>query len=106
MPRAASVGWSEGPEDASASKPVAMTARATADAAGGRPAPGAAGLSCAEALRRLAEFGPNEIRHERTTSAAALAARQFASPVIWLLLGASVVSAALGEWLDASAIGA
>ena len=33
-------------------------------------------------------------------------ARQFASPVIWLLLGASVLSAALGELIDAVAIGA
>jgi Ca2+-transporting ATPase len=64
------------------------------------------GLSSIEAQRRLAEFGPNEIRREKSTSAVALFARQFASPVIWLLLGASVLSAALGELLDASAIGA
>jgi len=35
-----------------------------------------------------------------------LVLRQFASPVIWLLVGASVVSLALGELLDATAIAA
>ena len=68
--------------------------------------PPASGLSSAEAQRRLAEFGPNEIRREQKATRLALLARQFASPVIWLLLGASVVSAALGELLDATAIGA
>jgi Ca2+-transporting ATPase len=70
------------------------------------PAPAAAGLSSAEAQRRLGEFGPNEIHREQATSALTLLVRQFASPVIWLLLAASVVSAALGELLDALAIGA
>jgi Ca2+-transporting ATPase len=68
--------------------------------------PPASGLSSAEAQRRLAEVGPNEIRREEKATRLALLARQFASPVIWLLLGASVVSAALGELLDATAIGA
>ena len=66
----------------------------------------AAGLSSTEAQRRLAEFGPNEIRREQKTTRLTLLAHQFASPVIWLLLGASVLSAALGELLDAMAIGA
>lgn len=67
---------------------------------------GPQGLSSAEAERRLIQFGPNELRREATTNALVLLARQFASPVIWLLLGASVLSAALGELLDAAAIGA
>ena len=71
------------------------------------PAPPATvGLSSAEAQRRLTEFGPNEIRREPATNALTLMVRQFASPVIWLLLVATVLSAALGEWLDAVAIGA
>jgi Ca2+-transporting ATPase len=69
-------------------------------------APLSSGLSSTDAQRRLAEVGPNEIRREQRTTPLTLLARQFASPVIWLLLGASVLSAALGEWLDASAIGA
>jgi P-type Ca2+ transporter type 2C len=63
------------------------------------------GLSSSEAQRRLTEFGPNEIRREEATSAVVLLAHQFASPVIWLLLGASVLSVVLGELLDAAAIG-
>ena len=61
-------------------------------------------LSIAEAQQRLTEFGPNEIRREAETSRLFLLVRQFASPVIWLLLAASVLSAALGEFLDATAI--
>ena len=63
------------------------------------------GLSSIEAQRRLAEFGPNEIRRQEATSAVVLLAHQFASPVIWLLLCASVLSIVLGELLDAGAIG-
>jgi Ca2+-transporting ATPase len=72
------------------------------------PDPGRAssGLSSTEARQRLSEFGPNEIRRKQATSALTLLVRQFASPVIWLLLVATVLSAALGEWLDAIAIGA
>jgi P-type Ca2+ transporter type 2C len=73
---------------------------------GGRVPGRAVGLSSAEAQRRLTEFGPNEIRREQATNALTLLVRQFASPVICLLLVATVVSAALGEWLDAIAIGA
>jgi Ca2+-transporting ATPase len=72
-----------------------------------RPAAGSSqGLSSAEAERRLIQFGPNELHREAATSPLVLLARQFASPVIWLLVGASVTSAALAELLDATAIGA
>ncbi|MBL8111612.1 MAG: cation-translocating P-type ATPase [Acidobacteria bacterium] len=64
------------------------------------------GLTAAEAARRLAEHGPNEIAREEATSRWVLLAGQFKSPVIWLLLGGCVVSAALGELADAIAIGA
>ena len=66
----------------------------------------ASGLSAAAAQQRLAELGPNEIQREPAASPLTLLARQFTSPVIWLLLGASGLSAALGELLDAVAIGA
>jgi Ca2+-transporting ATPase len=62
------------------------------------------GLSSPEAQRRLAETGPNVIERAQTASRLVLLARQFASPVIWLLLAASVVSAAMRELLDAGAI--
>ena len=64
------------------------------------------GLSSAEAERRLAQYGANELRREAATRPIVVLARQFGSPVIWLLLGASLVSVAVGELLDAAAIGA
>ncbi len=73
--------------------------------AGGPAGSVATGLSSAEAQRRLTKFGPNEIRREDATTPLVLLARQFASPVVWLLLAASVLSVALGEFLDAIAIG-
>lgn len=76
------------------------------DASGRTTSPVHSGLSSSEAQHRLTTFGPNEIRREQATTPLTLLARQFASPVIWLLLGASVLSAALGEVLDAIAIGA
>ncbi len=69
------------------------------------PAP-LAGLSSAEATRLLAEQGPNEIEREKTTSPWTILAAQFKGAMIWLLLGACVVSAILGEVADAVAIGA
>ncbi|MHB8874991.1 MAG: cation-translocating P-type ATPase [Myxococcaceae bacterium] len=66
---------------------------------------GALGLSSEEAGRRLLDQGPNEIEREAATSPWVLLAAQFKSPVIWLLLGACVISAILGEVVDAIAIG-
>lgn len=63
-----------------------------------------AGLSASEAGARLAQYGSNEIRHTKTVSPWVLFAEQFKSPVVWLLLGACVISAALGEVTDAIAI--
>ena len=64
------------------------------------------GLSGDEAKRRLLEDGPNELTRERPTSPLILFAGQFKGALIWLLLGASIVSAFLGEVGDAIAIGA
>ncbi len=64
------------------------------------------GLASDEAAARLRQFGPNEIAREQAASPWRLLAAQFSSPVIWLLLGACAVSAALGEIVDAIAIGA
>ena len=64
------------------------------------------GLSSAEAERLLREVGSNEITRETSKPAWVLLLTQFNSPVIWLLLAACLVSAALGEVADAIAIGA
>lgn len=66
---------------------------------------GIRGLTAEEAARRLSENGKNEIMHEKASSPWVLLAGQFNSPVIWLLLGACVISGSLGEVADAIAIG-
>lgn len=64
------------------------------------------GLDPAEAEARLREQGPNEIQHERPPSIARQLLGQLRGPMVWLLAGAAVVSAALGEAADAIAIAA
>jgi Ca2+-transporting ATPase len=63
------------------------------------------GLTTEEANRRLGELGANEIARGEATSPWKILAAQFASPLIWLLLGACVISGFLGELADAIAIG-
>lgn len=64
------------------------------------------GLSESEARRLLGEHGANEIHHEAGRSRWAILAGQFRGAMIWLLIAACVISAALGEIVDAIAIGA
>lgn len=63
-----------------------------------------AGLSAAEARARLHRFGANEIERRRRRSAWKIAVDQFIDPVILLLLGAAIASAALGNMLEGIAI--
>ena len=62
------------------------------------------GLTAETARRRLLEVGPNELAEQKATSRWALLAAQFASPLVWLLLVASVVSGVFGDLVDAIAI--
>ena len=58
------------------------------------------GLAPTEAAQRLQQDGPNALRQSKTVSPLALLAGQFGSLVIWVLIGAALVAAALGEdWL-------
>ena len=59
------------------------------------------GLSEAEASARLARFGANRLPRAQAPGALALYVRQFKSPLVYLLLAASVVSVFVGEWSDA-----
>ncbi|HXJ19513.1 MAG TPA: cation-translocating P-type ATPase [Polyangia bacterium] len=63
------------------------------------------GLTADLAARRLAEAGPNEIAQQRSRSPWSMLLGQFASPLIWLLMAACVVSGVLGDAIDAVAIG-
>ncbi|MBI2558814.1 calcium-translocating P-type ATPase, PMCA-type [Candidatus Woesearchaeota archaeon] len=62
------------------------------------------GLSQQEAENRLKEYGLNEIKEGKKISAFEIFIGQFKSIVIWILIFATVVSAFLGEWIDAIVI--
>lgn len=58
------------------------------------------GLSASEADQRLRPYGHNAFKRKESTSLAAIFLKQFASPLIFLLLGAAAVSYTLGDTLD------
>jgi Mg2+-importing ATPase len=62
------------------------------------------GLSAAEAGRRLAVYGPNQIRDGRQSSRLRVLAGQLRSPLLLLLVFAAAASTAGGEWLDAALV--
>ena len=64
----------------------------------------ARGLRAEEASGRLAREGRNELRRGEAVSPWAIFAGQFSSLVIWVLIGAAIVSALLGEFVDGVAI--
>jgi len=63
-----------------------------------------AGLDSREAGRRLAKQGPNALPEPPRRTPLALFLRQFASPLIYLLIGAAVLAFLLGERGDAAVI--
>lgn len=62
------------------------------------------GLSSEEAAGRLAKYGPNQLREKEGYSALRIFLEQFKNFIIWVLVGAAVVSGFLKEWVDAAAI--
>ncbi len=62
------------------------------------------GLSPELAAERLRLQGPNVLPRARPPSLARLFLHQFASPLIYLLLAAAVISLLIGEWSDAAFI--
>src|SRR5687767_4018181 len=65
----------------------------------------AAGLSAAEAARRQAEHGPNELQQVEGVSPWKLLLDQFKNVLIIILLIATALSAAFGHGLEALVIG-
>jgi magnesium-transporting ATPase (P-type) len=61
---------------------------------------GSRGLGQQEVERRLLQFGPNRLPEEPRTPAWLRFARQFANLLIYVLLIAAVVTAALGDWIE------
>ncbi len=62
------------------------------------------GLSPVEAQRRLQKYGYNKLPEKRSDSYGAIFIRQFQSPLIYLLLAASLVVFLMGEVIDGSVI--
>src|SRR6185312_3728126 len=63
-----------------------------------------AGLNVDEAARRRAHEGPNELPEAPPPSLLKLFISQFASFLVWVLIGAAIVSGLLEDWIDAAAI--
>jgi len=59
------------------------------------------GLSSAEAQRRLNKYGPNSLASNEKTQLLTLFFKQFASPIIIILMGADILSFYLGDPTDA-----
>lgn len=62
------------------------------------------GLTSDEATRRLSSVGPNRVGRERHAGDRALLVRQFSSPIVLLLIGATMLSMFLGDEIDAGII--
>ena len=64
------------------------------------------GLTAAEVARARQQYGPNELPREREAPAWRAFLRQLTSPLVALMIGATALSVAFGERLDAIAIAA
>ncbi len=62
------------------------------------------GLTTSEARQRLVRYGPNQLAEAPPPSFWVKLWEQFNNFVVWLLIVAAVVSAALGDWVEAAAI--
>ncbi len=85
-----------------ASEPTASTGLTTAEAASETGA--STGLTTAEAAHRLQRDGPNEIGGGGRRTRLAILAAQVASPLVLILVGASLVSLVVGDAINASII--
>ncbi len=64
----------------------------------------AEGLTSAEATARLAQYGRNILRARRRATVLTVFLNQFRSPIVIILLVATGVAAAIGDWIDALVI--
>ncbi len=62
------------------------------------------GLTTEEARSRLASYGPNQLREAPRPTIWQMLWEQFNNFIVMLLIVASLISALLGEWVDAGAI--
>lgn len=64
----------------------------------------ATGLSAQEVVNRQASYGLNQLEEAPPISIWTMLWAQFNDFVVWLLIGAALISALLGEWVETSAI--
>ncbi len=62
------------------------------------------GLTIAEAALRLKRYGPNALAVTKKQGALGLFANQFKSPLVVILIVASIVSLIANEWIDAAVV--
>src|SRR3989338_8082154 len=62
------------------------------------------GLSSKEAAARLEKYGPNQLKEKKGQGALSIFLEQFQDFIVWVLIGAALVSGFLKEWIDALAI--
>ncbi len=62
------------------------------------------GLSSEEAEKRFRDHGPNELQEKKGRGPLLIFLDQFKGLIIWVLIGAALVSGFLKEWVDALAI--
>jgi Ca2+-transporting ATPase len=84
--------------------PTAWHALSSREALARLESDGSAGLATAEVAARRARFGLNALPESGGRSLLSRVADQFRDTLIWVLLAATAVSAALGEFLDAGVI--
>jgi P-type Mg2+ transporter len=59
------------------------------------------GIQPTDAESRIKQYGPNTLKVQRQSTAFGLLLSQFKSPLVLILIFASIVSAFVGEWTDA-----
>lgn len=62
------------------------------------------GLTTQEAKQRIEKFGLNEITEKKKVSAIKILLQQFNDFIIWVLIGATIISGLMGDVADAITI--
>ncbi len=65
---------------------------------------GALGLTKRKAASRLKQYGPNALKALKRSTAIGLFANQFKSPLVLILIVASIISLIAAEWIDAGMV--
>ncbi|MCK9525338.1 MAG: cation-transporting P-type ATPase, partial [Limnochordia bacterium] len=65
---------------------------------------GTGGLQSSLAASRFTQGGPNQLISGERKTLLSIFLAQFADLMIWVLLGAAIISGLVGEWIDASII--